>query len=270
MRITDWDDAYANGAYIPDTDRLMAAWLSRSEALRKAEASVVLRYGDRDRNHVDLYRPAGTPRGLIFYVHGGYWHLSSGREQAFLAAGGLARGFAVAMVSYTLAPDIRVSGITAEVARALHRAAAEIAGPIYLTGHSAGGHLASRMMCEGVLGAELVARIAHVVSISGVHDLRPLLNTTMNEILRLDTAEAVAESPALQRPVNAARITCVVGSAERPEFLRQNDLLANIWTGLGADTAAVHLSGLHHFNVIDGLAEPDSALMRLFVDHMVS
>src|SRR6056297_735831 len=75
MRITDWDDAYANGAYIPDTDRLMAAWLSRSEALRKAEASVVLRYGDRDRNHVDLYRPAGTPRGLIFYVHGGYWHL---------------------------------------------------------------------------------------------------------------------------------------------------------------------------------------------------
>ena len=60
-------------------------------------------------------------------------------------------------------------------------------------------------------------------------------------------------------------ITCWVGADERPEFVRQSDLLANIWTGLGAVTATVHAKGKHHFNVIEGLEDADSPLTRCFI-----
>ena len=70
------------------------------------------------------------------------------------------------------------------------------------------------------------------------------------------------ESPALLEPMPNARVTCWVGSAERPEFVRQNALLANIWTGLGAKTCMIEEPGRHHFDVIDGLADPDHPLTR--------
>ena len=105
-------------------------------------------------------------------------------------------------------------------------------------------------------------RIRNVVSISGVHDLRPLMATGMNDTLHLDEAEALAESPALLRPMAGARITCWAGGGERGEFLRQNALLANVWTGLGAATAAVVEPDRHHFSVIEGLCEPGHALTR--------
>jgi hypothetical protein len=132
-----------------------------------------------------------------------------------------------------------------------------------LSGHSAGGHLASRMVSATSPLPEIVRhRIRNVVSISGVHDLRPLMKTSMNVTLRIDEAEALAESPALLRPMANARITCWVGGSERQEFLRQNALLANVWTGLGAKTAEVVEPDRHHFSIIDGLTDPGHHLTQ--------
>ena len=105
----------------------------------------------------------------------------------------------------------------------------------------------------------------HTLSISGVHDLRPLLRTAMNATLKLDEAEAQRESSALLLPLAGVRLTCWVGAAERAEFIRQNALLANVWTGLGAQTACVQEPDRHHFNVIDGLREAYSALTTALV-----
>ena len=127
-----------------------------------------------------------------------------------------------------------------------------------LAGHSAGGHLVTRMI-TGAAPA-LTDRIRNVVSISGLHDLRPLMKTGMNGDLRLDAAEAAAESPALLTPAGNATVTAWVGADERPEFLRQSALLANIWAGLGIETRLVEALGKHHFDVIDALGDPESAL----------
>ena len=172
-------------------------------------------------------------------------------------------GYAVAMPSYTLCPEIRIAGIVEEVAAAISEASKRVEGPLMLTGHSAGGHLVSRMITTTApLSRDVQARIRNVVSISGVHDLRPIMSTAMNEKLAIDEAEALSQSPALLRPMKDARITCWVGGGERAEFLRQNALLANIWTGLGARTAAVAEPDRHHFNVIDGLADARHPLVR--------
>ncbi|TWG65557.1 MULTISPECIES: alpha/beta hydrolase [unclassified Aminobacter] len=267
-RITDWDDAYANAPNIPRGEEWPQRWADLSGPFRTkmeeaGRAKLALSYGERPRNLFDLFLPEGAPKGLVIFIHGGFWMKLDGTIFSHLAEGPMAHGFAVAVPSYTLCPDIRISGIVKEIGAAVEAAAALVEGPIYLTGHSAGGHLATRMICtNSPLGEETRARIADVVSISGVHDLRPLLNTKMNASLHLDAAEARAESPVLLEPVSGAKLCCWVGAGERSEFIRQNALLANVWTGLGATAMTVEEPDRHHFNVVDGLADPEHALTR--------
>lgn len=263
--IDDWDDAYANGPNIPGGERWPDAWVEPARRFREAVSGrldVDIPYGEGERQRLDLFRPEGAARGLVVFVHGGFWVRLDKSYWSHLAAGPLARGFAVAVPSYTLAPAARVREITREIARAVECAAARVEGPLVLTGHSAGGHLVTRQVCQGApLDPSVGERVERVVSISGVHDLRPLLRTAMNGTIGLDAAEAAAESPALLEPREGVALVAWVGQAERSEFVRQSALLANVWRGLGARTALVAAPDRHHFNVIDALADPGSPLL---------
>ncbi|MFS8110295.1 alpha/beta hydrolase [Rhizobium jaguaris] len=268
FRITDWESAYTSDAYVVGGDRWPAAWVEPAQAFRDdlakaGHAELDLAYGPGARNRFDLFLPVEKPRGLVVFIHGGYWLELDKSYWSHLAAGPVANGYAVAIPSYTLCPDIRLAGIAKEVAVAIDKVADMVDGPVMLVGHSAGGQLAARMVTRtSPLAAPVRARIRHVVSISGVHDLRPIMKRAMNEHLRIDAAEAAAESPALLEPVENIRLTCWVGGAERAEFIRQTALLANIWTGLGAATNAVVEPDQNHFTVLDGLTDATHPLTR--------
>lgn len=267
-KITDWDDAYSNSAYIPGGDGYPAKWQAAAAAFRdELRAAGRLRediaYGAHARNRYDLFLPATQAKGLAVFVHGGYWMAFDKSAWSHLAAGPLAHGYAVAMPSYVLTPEARISDITGQIGAAINAAAGEIDGPLHIAGHSAGGHLVSRMnTATSPLQRGVAARLRKTVSISGLHDLRPLLNTSMNETLRLDLAEARAESAALLEPLDGIDITCWVGAVERPEFVRQNGLLENLWSSFDVAVSSVEEAGRHHFDVIDGLADPDHRLVR--------
>jgi acetyl esterase/lipase len=270
-RITDWDDAYANAPHIPGGDGFPEAWATSARRYRErlaaaARARLDIVYGPRPRNRLDLFLPAGAPKGLVVFVHGGYWRAFDRSDWSHLAAGAEQSGLAVALPSYTLCPDNRIAGIAREVAAAIATAAGLVDGPLYLAGHSAGGHLVARLVCRGSsLPATVATRLRNVVSISGLHDLRPLLQTGLNATLGIDEAEAQAESPALLRPMADLRLTCWVGAAERPEFIRQSALLANVWRGLGAETRLVEEAGRHHFDVINGLESSGHPLLKTLI-----
>jgi len=263
--IVDWDDAYANAAHIPGGDDYPPRWEALAAAFRAAAGGRLregLPYGPHPRQRLDLFLPESAPRGLVVFVHGGYWRAFDRGTWSHLAAAPLASGWAVAMPGYVLAPEVRIAAITAMIAEAIAAAAAEVPGPIRLCGHSAGGHLVTRQVCDDSrLAAVVAARVERVVAISGLHDLRPLLRLKLNEeALRLDAAEAAAESPALREPRADVPIQVWVGDGERPEFVRQTTLLANVWTGLGADIVQTIEPRRHHFNVIEGLTHPGSGL----------
>lgn len=246
--ILDPDRAWQNGAFIPGSEALPARWAAEAAAFRDAARWEGLAYGPGPRQGLDLFHPQGAARGLMVFVHGGYW-LAFGRESwSHLAAGALARGWAVAMPSYTLAPEARISQITQEVAQAVALATGRIGGPVVVTGHSAGGHLAARMATLGL------PRLARVVPISPVAELSPLMATAMQKDLQLTEAECDAESPARLKPLCPAHVW--VGAQERPAFLWQARLLSEEWACPW--TAA---PGRHHFDVIDALADPASALV---------
>ena len=269
--IADYDDAYANSAHITGAADYPPRWAAKAQAFRDqlskaGRARLDLGYGTASQNRLDLFMPENSPKGLAVFVHGGYWKAFDKSYWSHLAAGPLAHGFAVAMPSYTLCPDNRVSGIAREIAAAVDFAAQEIAGPIRLTGHSAGGQLVTRMISgTPLLSEEVLGRIAGVTSISGVHDLRPLMQTEMNDTLKIDAAEAQSESPVLLAPLAPVPVTAWVGASERPEFVRQNRALYEMWRGFASPMEMHEEAGKHHFDVIDGLSDPDHPLCRAFV-----
>lgn len=253
----DLDDAYANGAHIPGAADYPPRWEDAAAEYRAVESAVGradlnIPYGGHPREKFDLFFPAGRPAGLVVFLHGGYWRAFGRETWSHLAAGACLRGLAVAMPSYTLAPEARISQITAQAARAVTAAAARVAGPVVLTGHSAGGHLVARL--PGIL-PDLSHRLARVIPISPLSDLRPLLALKLNADWKLTEAEAVAESPALH-PAPKVPVHVWVGAAERPAFLDQARWLSEAWSA-----PLTVEPDRHHFDVIDGLADPDSPLM---------
>jgi len=130
-------------------------------------------------------------------------------------------------------------------------------GKLALAGHSAGGHLVCRMTDPLILPSEIRDRITAIIPISPVADLAPLMETSMNEVLQIDAEQAQSESPVNMQPPHGLDVTVWVGADERPAFLEQAEQLARAW---GAKRVVAE--NTHHFDVIDALTDPDSAMIK--------
>lgn len=265
----DWDDAFDNSSYVSGSAQLGESWAAASADYRQAMlakdcAELDIAYGDGQRNRLDLFKCDDSQNTLVVFIHGGYWHKFDKSYWSFLAQGAIAKGWNVAIPSYTLAPDASMARISQDVGKAILTAAQKVTGPIRLIGHSAGGHLVARMLCEDTaLDESTLKRIEHVVPVSGIYDLRPLLLAKMNDILQMSEQEALDESPALHSPESRAPVTLWVGDCERPEFLRQTRLMCEKWQDASEQIRAVYQPGKNHFTVIEDLALPDSELVSV-------
>ena len=261
------DDDYANAAYIPNAEGFLTRWEDAARQYREAEhslgrAQLNQPYGDHPEQLFDLFFPAGRPLGLLIFVHGGYWMRFGRHDFSHLAGGATLKDWAVAVPSYPLAPEASVPEITQSIVAAINAAAVRISGPIVLTGHSAGGHLVARMGQANLGLLEAVYdRIMRIVPVSPVSDLRPLMQTSMNETLKLTPTTAKAESPALHSKPKKIALHVWVGANERPVFIEQAELLATKWKS----TLTLEPSR-HHFDVIEGLEDPNSPLINVLLE----
>ena len=263
----DWDDAFDNSLYVSGSASFGNVWAKASADYRKvmlakdaAELDIV--YGPGERNRLDLFKTNNSPGALVVFIHGGYWHKLDKSFWSFLAKGAIAQGWNVAIPSYTLAPEASISQMTKEVGEAIMCAAQKVDGPIRLIGHSAGGHLVARMLCnDSPLDVATLKRVELVMPVSGIYDLRPLRLTRMNDILQMSEQEAYAESPALQDGKCTAPVELWVGGCERPEFLRQTRLMCEKWQDQCAQISAVYHTDKNHFSVIEDLAFSDSKIV---------
>lgn len=250
---------YNNRAAVPDHPAVMARWKASAEAARALHPLVRLAYGPGPRETIDLFEAeepaAGGP--VVVFIHGGYWQALDPSWFSGIAPAFLAHGVGLAIPAYDLCPDVPLARIVDQMRAAVDMVAVRTGrGPV-VSGHSAGGHLAACLLSEG--------RAAAAVAISGVFDLEPLIETSLNTALGLDVATARALSPLHGAVPQGGVLDCVVGGDETAAFLEQSRTMADVWGAQGAVTRYQALSGLNHFTVLDPLYQSDSDLVARIV-----
>ena len=262
---------YNNRAAVADhlywLDQFAAQSHSAIEALRP---TLDIRYGSGPKETLDLYLPEGPARGTLMFIHGGYWRALDKSEHGFVAPVFVAAGFAVATINYDLCPRVTIATIVEQCRRAVRWLAREgpargAPAPLVIAGNSAGGHLVAMMVATD-WRAEGLAQVPFVagVSLSGVHDLRPLVLYSHNVDFRLDDAEAERMSPINHEPRAHTPLVIAVGAAETSEFVRQSQLLWDAWPRNRPASMRVPLviADRHHFNVVLDYTDPKSALTQ--------
>lgn len=250
----DNNGAVANSpALIEERNRLSAAYRAKPGAL------LDLNYAPAERTRWDLYPAADPNAPCLVFIHGGYWQRNSREVFAMVAEGVAAHGWSVALPSHTLAPDASLAQIVGEMRAAMDWLAAHgpehgIAGPILVSGWSAGGHLAAMLLDHPAVKAGL--------AISGVFELAPIRDTKLNEALKLTQDEVETLSP-LRLPVVMKPLAIAYGSAELPALVQDARLFHARRAAAHAPGPLVPLPGEDHFSILAHLRRPDGALVKL-------
>jgi acetyl esterase/lipase len=253
------DDAYNNTGMVADSAQQITARNALSATFRAAHAGHLdLPYGVAERERWDLFPGADPGAPCLVFIHGGYWQRNRREDFAILAEGALAMGWSAALPGYTLAPEATLTTIAWQVSRALDWLSAEgpahgIAGPIIVSGWSAGGHLAA-------LAAEHPA-VTAALAMSGVFELGPIRDTYLDEKLRL-SAQEIADLSPIRRPVVMKPIAVAYGGAELPELRRQSRAFHRVRAEAQAPGPLIPIPGADHFRVLESLWSPDGALTR--------
>ncbi|MBI3704961.1 MAG: alpha/beta hydrolase [Rhizobiales bacterium] len=265
----NYEVEYDNRARVPEHPEIFARWQREAAAFRAAarDAQLGLRYGPGPRQTVDLFSAqddnAQTP--LALFIHGGWWRSLEPAMFSQLAAGPNARGVTVALAGYELCPQVSIAQIVEQMRGACLWLWRKERKRMVVYGHSAGGHLAACLLAQdwqAVASDAPADLVPAAYAISGVFDLSPLTQVSMNQDLRLDEAEARRVSP-LHWKVPAGRsFDAVVGALESSEFLRQSKIIADGWGARGVATRYAEIAGANHFTAIDPLSDAGSAMSQ--------
>lgn len=252
------DAAYDNNGAVKNSAALIVERNEASARLRTSLTSHLdLPYGERANNKIDLYPATRPDAPCLVFLHGGYWQRNSRELFAMLVEGVAAHGWSVAIPGYSLAPEVSLTNIVAEIPRALdwlaaHGASYGVAGPVVLSGWSAGAHLVAMALDH--------PRVHAGLALSGVYDLAPIRDTGLNNALKLTDEEIAGLSP-LRLPVTNKRLDIAYGSNELPALVRDSIDFHDKRMAANAPGKLIPVAGADHFTILETLRRPDGILV---------
>jgi len=252
---------------------VIPGWVTRSEQARKQlNGHLDIRYGEGEKQKLDLFTSDNPAAPLLVYVHGGYWQRGDKSIYSFLAVPFTERGVNVAIVGYDLCPSVTITRISEEIREALaylwrHAAEFEINRErITVMGHSAGGHITEMMMGTDwpTYGADLPETLIQSgIPVSPLSLLEPVRLTSLNDNVQMDVEEAAAESPMLNHPpVTEAPQLLVVGGKETAEFHRQAQMYQDAFATAERRVERYVVPNVDHFDELNVLADPESDFFK--------
>lgn len=246
-------------------DRRISDSKSASQLLAgKCHSNIDLRYGEGAKQTLDLYRPLTTPTQpapLAIFIHGGYWRAGDKNESTLVVPALLNAGAVVANVNYDLCPNISLDTMVEQIIGAVRYCYAHAPGwhasqkRLLLIGHSAGAHLAARVMNATPnsddhdtddLPANLVSA---VVAISGIYEPEIITHISVNEEAQIDKATARRNDCLINPPLGNARYLVIAGSDEPAGWIDQSLLYAECVKAAGNECEFLVLSNTDHFTV---------------------
>ena len=256
------EKAYDNNGAVANSAALVEARNRGSAAYRAAHAGALdIPYADGERTRFDLYPAADPSAPCLVFIHGGYWLRNSRELFAMFAEGMAAQGWSVAMPGYSLAPEASLTQIVGEMQAAMDWLGSEgpahgIAGPVVVSGWSAGAHLATLALGH--------PRVTAGLAISGVFELAPIRDTSMNQALKLTADEVQSLSP-IRLPPTPKPLAIAYGSAELPALIWDSRRLHATRAAAHAPGVLLPVAGADHFTILHELQRKDGALVRLAI-----
>ena len=255
------DRGFNNGVAVSGSVEMAAGWEQRSAEMRRRFPSHLdLRYGPRERNRIDFLKASEQAPTLLF-IHGGYWQTRAKEVFTVFAEGPMAHGINVALIGYTLAPEVTLDEIVAEIHAGIDFLVAKLpalgvaAEGIVVSGWSAGGHLTAMALSH--------PRVRAGMAISGIYDLEPIRHSYLNEKLKLDEAMSRRNSPVKQADGPAKPLSLVVGSAELPLLRKQTADFAAHRASLALPVTYEEIPGANHFTIMQEMLSPNGRITTL-------
>jgi arylformamidase len=283
------DAQYNNRSRVPEHVDIHAAYQADGEAvLNEVDTRLDISFGPSPEETLDIYLPetpeaisGGAPGGapVNVFLHGGYWFSRHKNDFRFLARGLVPSGAILVIVNYALVPQVNLDELVrqcrAAVAWTFENAETFGGDPnkIFVSGHSAGGHLTAMMMAIDwpAVGDGLPAGLVKGgCAISGIYDLEPIRLVFLQETLGFTPEQVERNSPLTLKPATPAPLIVAVGADESEEFLRQGETFAAAWgQGDGGPACSLMvLPGLNHFTILGHFADPESDLTKAVAKQM--
>jgi arylformamidase len=265
--MSDYETQYNNRARVPEHPGIIAGWARDAAAYREqAVCELGISYGESERQRYDLFKPQQAKgEAIVLFIHGGYWQALDPSFFSHMARGLNRLGVPVAVTGYDLCPQVELGHIVWEIQQAAAALWRQFERPIVAAGHSAGGQLAACLLATDWknVDPDLPEQIVPAAyGISGLYNLKPLTETSINEALRLTMEGAERESPLFWPAPSRLVMDAVVGGGESEEYLKQSRRIVDVWGLEGVQTRYEEIAGANHFTVLAGLAEPDDAMTR--------
>lgn len=263
----DYETEYNNRARVPDHPGIIEGWASDAAAYRAASVNELgIVYGSGERQQYDLFKPETiTGNAIVLFIHGGYWQALDRSFFSHMARGVNGLGVPMAVAGYDLCPQVDVGHIVWEMQQAAAALWLQYNLPIVAAGHSAGGQLAACLLATDWKNVDPELP-EHVVTaaygISGLYNLKPLTETSINKALGLTLEAAERESPLFWPAPSGLTMDAVVGGNESDEYLKQSRRITDVWGLEGVRTRYEEIAGANHFTVLADLPDPGSAMSR--------
>lgn len=237
---------------------------------------------------IDLYFPSKSteilpdinaikPKAIFVYIHGGYWQYLSRKESSFMAQTMTDEQILTAVIGYPIAPHANIDQIVSCVEQGLLKIlhlAKKLSVKVYISGHSAGGHLAATvLLVDWKKKYNIDANVfGGIFLVSGVFDLVPLVSTYVNDPIGMTETTAKYQSP-LHRSdqdywcaLKHLPILCVHGQYDPATFRDQNENYGRYLEEIGFNHVKVlQLDDFDHFDVIEQLENCDQPLTSLIL-----
>lgn len=266
---------------VPDFLDIFQDWAVRSQLFRiQANAQLDIRYADSPKSTLDLFLPPEieAPLPVHVFVHGGYWQALDKSDFSYIAEPFVNSGKACVIVNYDLCPDVTIHHIVKQIRKAIiwlwEQGESHGIDPdrIHISGHSAGGHLVGELLATNwpdIPGHHIPNHvIKSCVAISGIYNLTPLLNTTINTNVGLDFVQARELSPLFKNTQVICPVYCLYGGWEGRGFEMQSQEMHKNWLAHDLNSTLIKQENATHFDVVNSLAEPLSETFKWAISQM--
>src|SRR5436853_5764125 len=271
------DREYDNRAKVKDAPEWLERY-ARESAKARAELSCRLdvAYGASPGETLDVFpAPGSTPAPVHVFIPGGYWHRLDKADFSYVARGLMPAGATVVVINYALIPTVQMAELVSQCRASIawvHRHAASFGGDprrIFVSGHSAGGHLVAMLMSTDWGSEGLPADVIKAgCGISGLYDLEPIRLSYLNEVLKLTPETARRLSPVHCTPARSGPLLLAVGELEGAEYHRQGEEMAAVWRTRRLPCQALDMPAHNHFSILAELEDPGTTLSRLLLRQM--